>query len=600
MFNLDSLMSIAALPPETIEEPEEAPVRPPIDVEALVGTTIAGRYFVERVSGRGGVGTVYECRQLGLNRRVALKVLRPDSSLQDGAIERFQREARLSAQLQHPSIVVVHDFDVMSDGQPYLVMEYLSGPTLAELIRTTAALPLDETARHLVGVAGAVEALHRVSIIHRDIKPANIILPTAGDDLGVAKVVDFGVARLGALRAPEPSVRHIAGTPGYMAPELLAGNEPSVESDVYALGVTAFEALTGRMPLEAPSVRELIVKHLHREIPLPTSLRPELPSGIDEVLLRALDMAPERRYASAAELGFALTAVLAGEPAPASRVPEQPVWVVPSESAPVVSDDRPTAVASVLVVEDNEVQRVVLEAVLAGNSYNVTCAVDGADALLCLGRGRFDLIVSDIDMPHLDGITLRRVLAERGLETPVLFLSGASQAEYEDDLAASGVAGFLPKPLDVNLLLAAVRRALGPSAPVEATSTHDELVVPLIDPERVASIRALGRGASSDLFTALVVSYTKSTHTWLAEIGGACEGGDLAKCVLAAQQIKSGSAAVGATRMLALAGRIERKAASRDLDAVAETARQIEITFGETLETLDRALTGEDGLSRHD
>lgn len=462
MFNLDSLMSIAALPPETIdEEPEMAPVQPPVDVEAIVGTTIAGRYFVERVSGRGGVGTVYECRQLGLNRRVALKVLRPDSSLQEGAIERFQREARISAQLQHPSIVVVHDFDVMPDGQPYLVMEYLSGPTLAELIRTTAGLPLDETARHLVGVAGAVEALHRVGIVHRDIKPANIILPAMGDDLGVAKVVDFGVARLGALRALEPSVRHIAGTPGYMAPELLAGNEPSIESDVYALGVTAFEALTGRMPLEAPSVRELIVKHLHREIPLPSALRPELPSGVDEVLMRALDMAPERRYASAAELGFALTAVLAGEPAPASRVPDEPVWIVPSESDSVAAaDDRPTALASVLVVEDNEVQRVVLEAVLAGNSYNVTCAVDGADALLCLGRGRFDLIVSDIDMPHLDGITLRRVLAERGLETPVLFLSGASQAEYEDDLAASGVVGFLPKPLDVNVLLAAVHRAL--------------------------------------------------------------------------------------------------------------------------------------------
>jgi serine/threonine protein kinase len=421
------------------------------DDDSLVGTILGGKYELERVCGRGATGTVYVARQLGLDRRVAVKVLSAGFVKHVHTRDLFEREAKLAAQLEHPSVVVVHDFDLVDEGISYLVMELLTGPTLAELLHDRPFPAIETVVGYIAQVAGAVDALHRIGIVHRDLKPANIILPPARVS-GVAKVVDFGVARLADARGSEaPSVLRIVGTPGYMAPELLAGAPPAVESDVYALGVTTFEALTGRLPVAASNFGELITHHIHHALPVPSDFRPGIPAKLDAVVRRAIDPSPERRYRSAASFGRDLLDAVA-----TARETAHDEIALDSNGG----DDRPTCVASILVVEDDDVVRLMLEEVLASEGYQVVAARDGVEALLTLGSRRFDLILSDVQMPLLDGILLMRALSEKGLTTPVFFLSGALQEESAAELSDLGASAFFAKPISIFPLLEAIRREL--------------------------------------------------------------------------------------------------------------------------------------------
>ncbi|MFI1580858.1 protein kinase [Embleya sp. NPDC020630] len=270
---------------------------------------LGGRYRLVRVLGEGGMGQVWEARDETLGRSVAVKVislLAGGGSRGDEARARFLREARITAQLQHPNIVTIHDLGetgTEGDRVPFLVMELIRGEGLdAELRRGAVALPT--AARWGAQIYDALAEAHTVGIVHRDIKPSNILITPSG----MVKVLDFGIARAADAHASADRLTRtgfIVGTPAYMAPEQARGY-PEPRSDLYALGCLLFELVTGRLPFQAPDTVGYLTAHLTQEPPAPSSVRAGIPSVWDDLVLTLLDKDPGRRYPNAADLARTL------------------------------------------------------------------------------------------------------------------------------------------------------------------------------------------------------------------------------------------------------------------------------------------------------
>src|SRR5262245_1746452 len=264
-----------------------------------------GRYELRRLLGRGGMGAVFLAFDQQLSRLVALKMPRLEGTPPE-VVQRFQREARAAAALNHPNICPVHDVGVI-DGRHYLTMAYVEGDTLADVLRREGPLSADRAVAIVHDVAFAIDEAHRHGILHRDLKPSNIMI----DRHGRAVVMDFGLAqRIEAKRDERlTQIGAVVGTPAYMAPEQIDGSGklgPAV--DVYSLGVILYEALTGKLPHTAPSLPKLLVK-IETETPAaPRSLRPELDSRLDAICLTALARRPDQRFAAMAEFEAALSA----------------------------------------------------------------------------------------------------------------------------------------------------------------------------------------------------------------------------------------------------------------------------------------------------
>lgn len=263
----------------------------PPTVEEL--SQLLPQYRIEGFLGRGGMGAVYKGWQEHLGRAVAIKLLPAELSTDDQFVARFQREARLLAALQHPNIVSVYDFGQMPDGQLYFVMEYVEGTDLRRVLQGDGLEP-DRALGIIVQVCEALQAAHRQGVIHRDIKPANILL-TSGDRV---KLADFGLARReGELQEGLTCPNEVLGTPDYMAPEQRAGR-PDSRTDIFALGVTLYEMLTGQVP---------------RGAFVPPSKKVRVDVRVDEVVVKALQEEPERRYQQAGEMKSAVEQIRASE-----------------------------------------------------------------------------------------------------------------------------------------------------------------------------------------------------------------------------------------------------------------------------------------------
>jgi hypothetical protein len=223
-------------------------------ISGVVVPPVAARYVMGRELGRGGMGTVYEASDTELERGVAIKVMRPDLMTSPEAVARFKREARAAASFSHPNVVTVYDVGVADDGRAFLVMELLTGETVRQALRREARFPASRVTAVMRGVCAAVDAAHRRHLLHRDLKPENVFLSRAGD-VEVPKILDFGVAKLldldeeTALRG-DTAPGQLLGTLAYMSPEQLRGMPPAPSWDVWALGVMAYEMLTGRHPFE--------------------------------------------------------------------------------------------------------------------------------------------------------------------------------------------------------------------------------------------------------------------------------------------------------------------------------------------------------------
>jgi tRNA A-37 threonylcarbamoyl transferase component Bud32/CheY-like chemotaxis protein len=269
-----------------------------------IGKVIAGYRIEERI-GRGGMGVVYRAEHLNLRRRAAIKIIAPDLSESEGFRERFTREARIAAALQHPNIVTVYDAGEV-DGLLYLAMQYIEGFDLAAMLRKEGRLRPYRAVDVCRQVAAALDAAHALGLIHRDVKPANVLIEGR-----TAFLTDFGLTkRLDGTHTELTRAGDVVGTIHYVAPEQIEGNPVTARSDVYSLGCLLYHCLTGKVPFERDTDVAVIYAHLSEEPPKLTAVRPELASGLDAVIAKALDKSPDRRFKSCADLINAARAVV--------------------------------------------------------------------------------------------------------------------------------------------------------------------------------------------------------------------------------------------------------------------------------------------------
>lgn len=268
-----------------------------------------GPYELIREVGRGGMGVVYEARQKGLDRSVAVKMILASHLASPDLVRRFQAEAKAAARLRHSHIVHIHDVGQLN-GQDFFAMEYIDGQSLAQRI---AQGPVDVSAavRIVATVARAVEHLHQQGVVHRDLKPSNILLDSDGEPY----VTDFGLAKVFAGGSDLTATGVIAGTPSYMAPEQASGRRAEIgpATDVYSLGAILYELLTGQPPFRAETPLDTLMEVLSGDPPTPRSLNPHVPHGVELICLKCLSKEPQERYVSAATLADDLDRFARGE-----------------------------------------------------------------------------------------------------------------------------------------------------------------------------------------------------------------------------------------------------------------------------------------------
>lgn len=276
------------------------------------GHLFAARYRLRELIGEGGMGRVFRAEQRSLGRSVAVKFLRPSLVDDEHMLRRFLTEVRAASMLSHPNLVSVIDFGVTVPGGPFLVMEYVRGISLSRILESEGPLSLRRAAGLVGQILSALETAHAAGVVHADIKSENILVDggAPGEEERV-KIIDFGLARLGGLaEAGVGGEQMLSGTPEYLAPEVIRSREPTALADLYAAGVIFFELLTGATPFAGGTPQEILNRQLTDAIVPPSLRRPDrlIPPGFERVVVKALDKAPDGRFASAREFRAALAA----------------------------------------------------------------------------------------------------------------------------------------------------------------------------------------------------------------------------------------------------------------------------------------------------
>jgi serine/threonine-protein kinase len=273
-------------------------------------TEVAGRYRLEGRLGAGGMSTVFLALDTVLERRVAVKLLAEHLAEDEAFVARFRREALSAAKLQHPNIVQVFDSGQDRDSERhFIVMEYVEGPSCADLIREDKLLDISQSVRYVVDACHGLDYAHRAGVVHRDVKPGNLLIST---EPGTLKLADFGIAKA-AEQTRITQVGSVLGTAAYLSPEQARGDEAGPASDIYSLGVCAYQFLAGRLPHEYSSLTELALKQQSDEVDAIQPLRPEVPEALDRAIRVALHVDPAQRYRSALEMAEAVEAGSRGE-----------------------------------------------------------------------------------------------------------------------------------------------------------------------------------------------------------------------------------------------------------------------------------------------
>jgi eukaryotic-like serine/threonine-protein kinase len=279
-------------------------------------TEIADRYRLDRRLGAGGMSTVFLATDTVLERPVAVKLLAEHLADDEVFVMRFRHEALAAARLQHPNIVQVFDsgMDARSH-RHYIVMEYVDGPSCSDLLREHGNLSVEDTVRIVIEACHGLDYAHRAGVIHRDVKPGNLLI---SNETGAVKLADFGIAKA-AEQTRVTQVGSVLGTAAYLSPEQAQGKEAGQASDIYSLGVCAYQLLTGKLPYEYSSLTELAMKQQNEGFVPVRRLRPEVPDAVERAITICLSKAPEARYRTALELAEALDAAMDGEITAATR-----------------------------------------------------------------------------------------------------------------------------------------------------------------------------------------------------------------------------------------------------------------------------------------
>lgn len=306
----------AASAPKSLSRPEPA---------SLIGKRIRDQYEILSLIGQGGMGAVFKARHIKLDKIVALKIIRPDQASGGKALQRFEREAKAVSRLSHPNLAVCHDYGALEDGTPYVVMEFLDGVSLAALLQEHKDIEPLRCVEFFLQVASALGHAHKRGVLHRDLKPGNIMIVRGEGGAECVKVVDFGIAKLyehdgEAQRLTETG--EVFGSPVYMSPEQAQGLPVDTRADIYSLGCTMYEALSGEPPFLGANVVETIMQQVTAPAkPLEQAMkgRKTLPAGLAQVVMRCLEKEPEARYRSMDSLRADLEQVLSGSVPASSR-----------------------------------------------------------------------------------------------------------------------------------------------------------------------------------------------------------------------------------------------------------------------------------------
>lgn len=307
-YSVDALPSVkqghATVIRDTYADQSQSPTLIHPDTQSLQATAIGDnqRYQVVKALASGGAGVVYQALDTRLKRQVAIKQLLTHNAENAAMVARFREEAHSLANLNHPHIIAIFDL-LEHDNQLWMVMELMLGGTLADKIRVKGFFNFSCAIDLLIDIADGLAAAHGNNIVHRDIKPENILFT----DKGVAKISDFGIAK-SAAQITQTQHGLVLGSPGYMSPEQAAGQSTDSRSDIYALGITLFEMLTGELPFIG-STTQVLTKHITQPAPLLSSLRYETPVSVDRLLQKMLAKEPEQRYQSITELQSALNMI---------------------------------------------------------------------------------------------------------------------------------------------------------------------------------------------------------------------------------------------------------------------------------------------------
>ena len=290
----------------------------------MIGTLLSDRFRLEEKIGSGGMSTVYRAFDETLERWVAIKLMHREISSDSDQLERFRREARAVASLNHPHVVTVIDFGE-DDDHPYIVFEYVEGENLKDRLRRAGRLPVSEAVAYAIEIGRALECAHAHRLVHRDVKPQNVLI----DPEGRAKVTDFGIAR--SLEAEGlTATGRVLGTTDYVAPEQALGEDTTAQSDVYSLGICLFEMLTGDVPFKADSQVAVAMKHVKDPLPDIRMRRPEISAALASVVDRACAKETANRYASAHEMVHELEQALVIEASRSGEAPGEATTVLRS------------------------------------------------------------------------------------------------------------------------------------------------------------------------------------------------------------------------------------------------------------------------------
>ncbi len=405
----------------------------PLAPDVRAGTELAG-YRIEELIGRGGMGVVYRAEQLHLGRTVALKLLVPELAEADGFRERFVREARTAAAIQHPNIVTVYDAGE-ADGLLYIAMQLVEGTDLATTLSREGALEPRRAIAILGQVADALDAAHALGIVHRDVKPGNVLL-----DSSRAYLTDFGLTRTKSSKTALTVQGQFVGTVDYVPPEQIKGEPLDARTDVYALGCVLYHCLAGAVPFEKDSQVSVIYAHLQEEPPSLVSALPGLPRDLDAVIAKAMAKRQAERYESCAELIAAARTAIGEETAPPSAGP------APAPLAPALK---------VLIADGDASVRAMIRVSLSAGRFEVLEADDGRKALELARRELPDLVFVDWGLTEVPCAELCGALRAdaRTARAKVVVLAGRAEALDGRAARAAGADDHIAKPFSSLQLL---------------------------------------------------------------------------------------------------------------------------------------------------